>query len=137
MALRHLQYVSFFFLSRVYFTHSIFERFFLMNVYVSVCILLCFYQKSVNKRWKRIRNHLKVIVSFYKKCIIPYKNHNAHNRFKDSLNKGRLNFWKKPVSIYFIWQKIWNKSEELFQRGAKFYPTYLSQILSIHKPFLD
>ena len=47
-----------------------------MNVYVSVCILLCFYKKSVNKRWKRIRNHLKVIVSFYEKCIIPYKNHN-------------------------------------------------------------
>ena len=137
LTLRHLQYVGFFFLSCVYFTHSIFEGFFSMNVYVSVCILLCFYRKSVNKRWKRIRNHLEVIVSFYKKCIIRYKNHNAHNRVKDKLNKGRLELWKKLLSIYLIRQKIWDKSKELFQSGGKLYPTNLSQILSIHKPFLD
>ena len=52
MTLRHLQYVGFFFLSRVYFTHSIFERFFLMNVYVSVCILLGFYQTGVKRDGK-------------------------------------------------------------------------------------
>ena len=101
--------------------HSFDFRTILFNeCYVSVSILLCFDQKNVNERWKRIRNHLKVVVSFYKKCIVPYKNHNAQNRPKDNLNKGILEFWKTSFSIYFIPQKNWDKSEEFFQKGGKF-----------------
>ena len=90
-----------------------------MNVYVSVCIILCFYQESVNKRQKRIWNHLKVIVSFYKKCIIPYKNHNTHNRFQDNLNKGRLEFWKKPLSTLSN-KKFGTKVKNFFRGKGNF-----------------
>ena len=69
--------------------------------------------------------------------MILHINHIAQNRLKDNLNKGRLEFWKKPLSICLIQQKNWDKSEEFFRRGGKFYPTNLSQILTIYKPFLD
>ena len=63
----------------------------------------------MSKRWKRIRNHLKVIVSY----------------------KGRLELWKK-ASLYLPYptKKL---GQKWIMRGGKFYPTNLS----IQMPLLN
>ena len=44
-------------------------------------------------------------------------NHNAQNKLKDNLDKGRLEFWKKPLSIYLIQQKKLGQKWRIFSEG--------------------